>query len=66
MAESIRRCKGVISDSHYENMATTVIKNISTTTANTKQFAEYLNKIEVWAYGQGLTLTVPQELEWAR
>lgn len=66
MAESIRRCKGLISDEYYEDMAMTVIKNISTTKANTKQFAEYLNKIEVWAYGQGVALPVPEDLRWVR
>lgn len=66
MANAIKACKGVISDEHYEQMATGVIKRISTTTANTKQFSEYLGEIEVWAYSQGLTVTIPQELEWAR
>lgn len=66
MAESIKRCKGVINDTLYENIATSVIKNISTTKANTKQFAEYLTRIELWAVANGLTLTTPQELEWVR
>lgn len=25
-----------------------------------------ITKIEQWAFGQGLTLTVPNELEWVR
>lgn len=66
MAESIKRCKGVINDTLYENIATSVIKNISTTKANTKQFAEYLTKIELWVVANGLKVTTPQELEWAR
>lgn len=66
MAESIAQCKGLLDDEHYENMAMSVIKHISTTKANTKQFAEYLTKIEYWAVANGLTLTTPQELEWAR
>ncbi|STY99844.1 Uncharacterised protein [Moraxella lacunata] len=66
MAESIRQCKGLIDDEHYESMAMGVIKKISTTTANTKQFAEYLTKIELWAVANGFGLTTPQELEWAR
>ena len=66
MAESIRQCKGLIDDEHYERMAIGVIKKISTTTANTKQFAEYLNKIELWAVANGLKVTTPQELEWVR
>ena len=66
MAESIRQCKGLIDDEHYERISMGVIKNISTTKANTKQFAEYLNKIEVWSVANGLKVTTPQELEWAR
>ena len=66
MAESIRQCKGLIDDEHYESMAMGVIKKISTTTANTKQFAEYLTKIELWAYANGLKVTTPQVLEWVR
>lgn len=66
MAESIKRCKGVINDNLYENIAMSVIKNISTTKANTKQFAEYLTKIELWAVANGFKVTTPQELEWAR
>lgn len=66
MAESIKRCKGVINDNLYENIAMSVIKNISTTKANTKQFAEYLTKIELWAVANGFKVTTPQELEWVR
>ena len=66
MAESIKRCKGVINDTLYENIATSVIKNITTTKANTKQFAEYLTKIELWAVANGFKVTTPQELEWVR
>lgn len=66
MAQSIKRCKGVINDTLYENIATSVIKNISTTKANTKQFAEYLTKIELWAVANGFKVTTPQELEWVR
>lgn len=66
MAESIKRCQGIINDTLYENIATSVIKNISTTKANTKQFAEYLTKIELWAVANGFRLTTPQELEWVR
>lgn len=66
MAQSIKRCKGVINDNLYENIAMSVIKNITTTTATVKQFAEYLTKIEYWAVANGLTLTTPQELEWVR
>lgn len=66
MAQSIKRCKGVINDTLYENIATSVIKNISTTKANTKQFAEYLTKIELWSVANGFKVTTPQELEWVR
>ena len=66
MAESIRQCKGLIDDEHYESMAMGVIKHISTTKANTKQFAEYLTKIEYWAVANGLKVTTPQVLEWVR
>lgn len=66
MAESIARCKGLIDDWQYESLAMGVIKQISTTKASVKQMSEYLNKIELWAFGQGLTLTIPQELEWVR
>ncbi len=66
MAESIKRCKGVINDDLYESIAMNVIKNISTTKANTKQFAEYLTKIELWAVANGLRLTTPQDLAWVR
>lgn len=66
MAQSIKRCKGVINDNLYENIAMSVIKNISTTKANTKQFAEYLTKIELWAVANGFKVTTPEELEWVR
>lgn len=66
MADSIKWCKGVINDVLYENIATSVIKNISTTTASVQQFAEYLTKIEYWAVANGLKVTTPQELEWVR
>lgn len=66
LAQSIKECYGLISNKHYETMALGVIKRISTTTANTKQFAEYLNKIERWAYANNIPLATPQELEWAR
>lgn len=66
MAESIKRCKGVINDVLYENIAMSVIKNISTTTATVKQFAEYLTKIEYWAVANGLKVTTPEELTWVR
>lgn len=66
MAESIKRCKGLIPNSQYEKMATDVIKQISTTKASTKQMSEYLNRIELWAVANGLRLTTPQELEWVR
>lgn len=66
MAESIAKCKGVLDDWQYENLAMNVIKQISTTKASVQQMSEYLNKIEIWAFGQGLTLTIPQELEWVR
>ena len=66
MADSIKECKGLIDDEHYERMATAVIKRISTTTASTKQFAEYLTKIEYWAVANGLRVTTPQELGWVR
>ncbi|WP_432480604.1 hypothetical protein [Moraxella sp. ZY200743] len=64
MVGSVAQCKGLLDDWQYENLANNVIKNISTTKASVKQMSEYLNKIEIWAFGQGLTLTMPSELEW--
>lgn len=66
MADSIAQCKGLIDDEHYERIAMNVIKKISTTTANTKQFAEYLTKIELWAAANDLKVTTPQDLGWVR
>ena len=66
MADSIKRCQGIINETIYEQMAMGVVKMISTTTASTKQFSEYLTKIETWAVANGFKVTTPQELEWVR
>lgn len=66
MADSIARCKGLLDDWQYEQLATGVIKQISTTKASVKQMSEYLNKIEIWAVANGFKVTTPQELAWVR
>ena len=64
--ESLKVAKNSLPPAHYERLARNVADGIRSSRVNTKQFTEYLNKIEVWAYGQGLTLTTPQELAWVR
>ena len=66
MIDSVKKLKTHLCTLEYENIATSVAKLLSTTTASSKQFTDYLNDIEVWAYANGLTLTIPQELEWVR
>lgn len=66
MAQSIASCQELLDNWQYEQLATGVIKQISTTKASVKQMSEYLNKIEIWAFGQGLTLSVPSDLGWVR
>lgn len=66
MADSIKRCQGVIDNEHYERLVMGVIGQISTTKASTNQFSRYLKKIELWAYCKGLYLTTPDELAWAK
>ena len=40
----------------YNNMKKFVIENISTTSANVKQFSEYLSDIQRWCSGVGIAL----------
>ena len=39
---------------------------LSTTQATTAQFSEYLNEIEVWAFGRGIPLKIPEDLRWIK
>lgn len=66
MAQSIKKCYGKIPNVQYEAIANGVAKQISTTTATTAQFTEYLNDIERWAYAKEIYLPVPPDLEWVR
>lgn len=49
---------------HYENLAINIVKQLSTTRANTKQFKEFLDMIYFWAYVKEIYLPVPAELAW--
>lgn len=63
----IKECEQYLSTARYENMAKTVATLLSTKKANTKEFSEYLNRIEMWAYKQGLPpLPCPPDLKWVR
>lgn len=76
--ESIRFLKGVLdrmSDDdqekkkgliHYENIVTMfILRYVSTTLANTKQFTEYLNRIHDFATIKlNIYLTIPDDLKW--
>lgn len=66
MASSIKNCQGKIPHAQYEAMANGVAKQISTTTATTSQFTEYLNDIERWAYTKNIYLPIPDDLRWVR
>lgn len=66
MASSIKNCQGKIPYAQYEAMANGVAKQISTTTATTAQFMEYLNDIEKWAYAKAIYLPIPDDLRWVR
>lgn len=39
---------------------------LTTTQATTAQFSEYLNEIEVWAFGRGIPLKIPDDLKWIK
>lgn len=39
---------------------------LTTTMATTAQFSEYLNEIEVWAFKNGMDLSVPDDLKWIK
>lgn len=64
MADSVARCKRHLTHAEYEAMAMGVATLISTTTATSAQFTEYLQDIERWAYARGILLPQPQELMW--
>lgn len=64
--ESLKVAKNGLPPSHYERLARNVADGIRSSTVNTKQFAEYLNNIEQWAYLQGVSLPVPDDLRWVR
>lgn len=49
---------------HYESLAINIVKQLSTTRANTAQFTEYLEMIYLWAYDKGIYLPIPAELAW--
>lgn len=64
--ESLKVAKNSLPLSHYERLARNVAGGIRSSRVNTKQFTEYLNNIEQWAYLQGVTLPVPEDLRWVR
>lgn len=64
--ESLRVAKNSLPLSHYERLARNVADGIRSSRVNTKQFTEYLNNIEQWAYLQGVALPVPEDLRWVR
>ena len=64
--ESLKVAKNSLPLSHYERLARNVADGIRSSRVNTKQFTEYLNGIEQWAYLQGVALPVPDDLRWVR
>ncbi|WFF39276.1 hypothetical protein LU290_03370 [Moraxella nasibovis] len=64
--ESLKVAKNSLPPAHYERLARNVADGIRSSRVNTKQFTEYLNNIEQWAYLQGVTLPVPEDLKWVR
>lgn len=64
--ESLRVAKNHLSVVQYERIARSVAGGIRSSRVNTKQFTEYLNNIEQWAYLQGVPLPVPEDLRWVR
>ena len=64
--ESLKVAKNSLPLSHYERLARNVADGIRSSRVNTKQFSEYLNNIEQWAYLQGVALPVPEDLRWVR
>lgn len=64
--ESLKVAKNSLPLSHYERLARNVADGIRSSRINTKQFTEYLNNIEQWAYLQGVSLPVPDDLRWVR
>lgn len=65
MADSVAHCKRHLTAAEYERMAMGIAGLISTTTATTAQFSEYLHDLERWAYARGISLPQPQEVVWA-
>ena len=51
--------------SQYEHLRQFVSHRMSTTEANTKQMAEYLNDVELFSLKDGVKLTCPDDLKWA-
>ena len=64
--ESLKVAKNHLPTVQYERIARSVADGIRSSRVNTKQFTEYLNSIEQWAYLQGVALPVPDDLRWAR
>lgn len=65
--ESLQVAKNTLPALYYERIARKVANGIRSSQANTKQFQEYLNRIEMWAYEQGLPpLPCPPDLKWVR
>ena len=61
----VRACKGFVEPYIYDRLVDGVVGLLSTTKANTKQMAEYLDDVWADAYSKGIFLAIPQELEWA-
>lgn len=63
--ESLKVAKNTLPPRQYEQIAWAVADGIRSSQANKHQFSEYMNKIEMWAYGQGYPpLPVPSDLAW--
>lgn len=55
-----------IDEGLYKSIAANVVRQTSTTDANTAQMTEYLDKIERYCYSKGVMLKIPDELQWIR
>ena len=66
MCDAIKTLKKEMGETaQFKAIADGVIRETSITKATVKQMTEYLNAIFAWAFGQGVKLTVPEDLKWA-
>ncbi|MBS9779918.1 MAG: recombination protein NinB [Moraxellaceae bacterium] len=65
MAIAIKRLKE-LGMKEYKPIAEQVYEETSTRKATTKQMSEYLQAIDRFCYGKGVTLITPPDLQWVK